>query len=326
MAASLESGNGLPEPYSHTVEAIYRVYETKAKRNQSERSYLGLSAMSSDCDRAIWYAFRWATPPEGFDGRKLRLFETGHREETRLIRDLRAAGMTVQDHDPETGAQWGFEAVGGHVRGHLDGKIVGVPEAPSTVHVLECKTHNAKSFKALLKDGVKKSKPGHWRQMLGYMHLSGLTRAFYIAQCKDDDAIHVERVEYDADEAARLFTRIEWIISAVEPPHKLYEDPKAKMAFVCGYCPSRAQCHDGAFARINCRTCLHSSPIDGGWRCERHGIALDLETQKVGCPNHLFIPGLVPGEQVDADEAAETVTYTFADGSTWVDGGATCSA
>ncbi len=311
----------LPEPYAHTVDAIYRVYENKAKRDQREREYLGLSAMGSDCDRSVWYAFRWAAPPESFDGRKLRLFDTGHREEIRLIRDLRAAGMTVQDHDPDTGAQWAFAAVGGHVRGHLDGKIVGVVEAPSTVHVLECKTHNLKSFKALMKDGVRKSKPGHWRQMLGYMHLSGLTRAFYIAQCKDDDQIHVERVEYDVDEAARLFDRMERIVHAAEPPPKLYEDPKAKMAFACGYCPARTVCHDGVFARINCRTCLQATPVDGGWRCDRHGTDLDADAQRVGCPHHLFIPGAVPGEQVDADEATETVTYRLADGSTWIDGG-----
>ncbi len=30
---------------------------------------------------------------------------------------------------------------------------------------------------------------------------------------------------------------------------------------------------------------------------------------------------LVAGEQIDADEVAETVTYLLADGSTWVDDG-----
>ena len=83
MAPVSETCNALPDPYPHTVEAIYRVYETKAKRNAQEREYLGLSAMGSDCDRAIWYSFRWAVPPEGHDGRMLRLFETGHREEAR---------------------------------------------------------------------------------------------------------------------------------------------------------------------------------------------------------------------------------------------------
>ena len=38
-----------------------------------------------------------------------------------------------------------------------------------------------------------------------------------------------------------------------------------------------------------------------------------------GCDFHLFLPALVPGQQVDADEAAGTVTYQLHDGATWVD-------
>jgi hypothetical protein len=35
---------------------------------------------------------------------------------------------------------------------------------------------------------------------------------------------------------------------------------------------------------------------------------------------HLFLPALVPGEQIDADPEAETVTYRLSDGTTWIDG------
>ena len=38
------------------------------------------------------------------------------------------------------------------------------------------------------------------------------------------------------------------------------------------------------------------------------------------CPAHLFLPALVPGEQVDADPEAETVTYLLRNGTTWIDG------
>jgi len=33
------------------------------------------------------------------------------------------------------------------------------------------------------------------------------------------------------------------------------------------------------------------------------------------------MPSLVDGEQIDADEQAETVTYRKPDGSQWIDGG-----
>ena len=309
----------LPAPHQQTLDAIYRAYEAKAERNH--RSYLGMSIMGNECDRALWYAFRWAHPPENLDGRKLRLFETGHREEARMLDDLEQAGVRVERVDPATGEQWALSALGGHFRGHMDGQGEGFLEAPKTRHVLEFKTHNEKSFKALVKDGVQKSKPGHYAQMQLYMHFSGLSRAFYMAVNKNTDEIHTERIEYDGQAAIVLVARAERIIQSAEPPAKLHDDPASKMAWVCNYCPAFAQCHGGQFAPRSCRTCIHSTPVDGGWHCEHHG-ALDAEAQRKGCSLHLYIPALVPGEQIDADPETGTVTYRMADGATWIDGGA----
>lgn len=307
----------LPPPTQLTLEAIYRAYEAKAERHH--RSYLGMSTMGNECDRALWMAFRWAHDPENLDGRKLRLFETGHREEARMLDDLEMAGIELDRVNPETGRQWALWALDGHFRGHMDGQGQGFPEAPKTRHVLEFKTHNEKSFKALTKDGVQKSKPGHYAQMQLYMHYSGLTRAFYMAVNKNTDEIHTERVEYDAATALRMEARARAIIDSAEPPAKLHEDPTAKMAWVCSYCPAFQQCHGAQFAPRNCRTCLHATPVENGWRCELHG-ELDEDAQRSGCAQHLYIPGLVPGEQIDADPENGTVTYKLKDETEWKDG------
>lgn len=307
----------LPAPSQPTLDAIYRAYEAKADRKH--RSYLGMSTMGNECDRALWMTFRWAHAPESLDGRKLRLFETGHREEARMLDDLEMAGIAVHRVDPETGAQWALSALGGHFRGHMDGQGAGFEEAPKTVHVLEFKTHNEKSFKALVKDGVKKAKPGHYAQMQLYMHFSGLSRAFYMAVNKNTDEIHTERIEYDGQAAIVLVARAESIILSEEPPPRLHDDPTAKMAWVCSYCPAFNQCHGGQFAPRSCRTCIHSTPVDGGWNCQHHG-SIDTDTQLKGCSLHLYIPGLVPGEQIDADPEHGTVSYSMADGTTWIDG------
>jgi hypothetical protein len=148
---------------SLTVAAIYEAYVDS--HDEIERTYLGASIIGDECERKLWYGFRWTTPPEQFDGRMLRLFQTGHREEARMIDDLRRSGVEVWETDPETGRQWGVEEVGGHFRGHLDGVALGVKEAPRTAHLLECKTHNAKSFAKLRAEGVRKSKPLHYAQM-----------------------------------------------------------------------------------------------------------------------------------------------------------------
>lgn len=317
MTHAANDGNQqkFPDPIPHTVDAIYRTYEVPQER----RTYLGLSTLGNDCDRALWYAFRWAHPPEQFDGRMLRLFQTGHREESRMIDDLRNAGVDVQDR-AEDGDQIGVTTCGGHVRGHLDGVAAGFPEAPAARHVCEFKTHNGKSFAALKKNGVRKSKQGHWRQMQGYMHLTGVDRAFYLAHCKDNDELYSERIEYDPVEAAQLMARCERIVTAATPPGRMSDDPDF---YLCRWCAARSVCHEGQFAEINCRTCLHSTAdtTNGGWHCGRHNEPIADDVIPDGCNWHLLIPDLVPGEQIDASEEHETVTYRMLDGSTWVDGG-----
>ena len=69
----------------------------------------------------------------------------------------------------------------------LDGICTGIIEAPKARHILECKTHNTKSFTQLLKHGVKVAKQEHWIQCQLGMHLSGIDRAFYLAKHKDSD-------------------------------------------------------------------------------------------------------------------------------------------
>lgn len=316
----------LPDVVSPTVEAIYRGYEERAANEERERTYLGASVIGDACERKLWYAFRWASPPERFEGRILRLFQTGHREEDRMVEDLRRAGLTVHAVDPASGEQWAISLVGGHFCGHLDGIVEGVVEAPKTVHVLECKTHNLKSFDQLVAHGVKVAKPEHFAQMQTYMRAMGIERALYIAHCKNDDRLHIERVKADGHEAMQIVARAERIIRAETPPTKLHDDPAAKAAYRCRSCTHLGVCHERTWPRRNCRTCLHSTPeMDGNgrWSCARWDRDIGTEEQRVGCPHHLFLPALVPGEQIDATEAGglpDTVTYRLADGSRWTDG------
>ncbi len=293
---------------------------------ERERDYLGMSVLGDECEAKVWLAFRWAFEPEHFEGRMKRLFETGHLEEARVIADLDAIGVRIIERDPATGEQWFVEAVGGHVRGHTDGRIDGgLREAPKTRHLFENKTHNAKSFEDLKRLGVKRAKPQHFTQMQGYMHLLDLKRAAYFAVNKDTDEWHLERVEYDPVFAAQLMAKAERLVTTDHLPTRLHDNPDAKPAWKCRCCPALGVCHGvgGAWARRNCRTCIHASAmLDGAarWHCVRHNRDLTLEEQRSGCGAHLYLPDLVAGKQVDADEQAETISYVMRDGSTWVDG------
>ncbi len=53
---------------------------------------------------------------------------------------------------------------------------------------------------------------------------------------------------------------------------------------------------------------------EGGWRCEKHQQPLSNSEQERGCLDHLYIPDLLPGEVVDADD--HSVEYDMWNGDT----------
>jgi hypothetical protein len=299
----------LPEPPAPTRVAIFAAYETDA--DAGFRAHLGASQIGKPCERALWYDLRWTTPAR-FEGRMLRLFETGQLEEARLLRNLRRIGATVLEVDPETGRQWRVEAHGGHFGGSLDGVALGLPEAPKTWHVLEFKTHSLKSFRDLVAKGVAAAKPQHWAQMQIYMHLTGLARAMYLAVCKDTDDLHVERVQADSVATERLLAKAARIIGTARPPARLSDDPAW---FECRFCDHHDLCHGEGAAAVTCPSCLHATPVEGGWTCARWQQPLDLDAQRQGCRSHLFVPDLVPGVVVDSGD--DHVVYRMRDGGTW---------
>ena len=187
----------IPPPINTLPALIDRHHEKVSER---PRFHMGASALGHHCDRWLWLSFRWVVV-QTFPGRMLRLFRRGHMEEDVLMADMRAVGIEF------SGAQASVD-FGGFVCGSADAVIEsGVPEAPRRRHVAEFKTHNRASFKALVKDGVRKSKPIHWAQMQVYMLGLEIDRALYVAVCKDDDSLYSERVRLDVDKARGLVER-----------------------------------------------------------------------------------------------------------------------
>lgn len=304
----------IPQP-THTTAAAVVAWREQTT-DTSHRAHLGASVIGHPCERHLWLLFRWAGS-EKFDGRMLRLFDTGRREESRVHEELRGIGCEVWADDG--GAQYRVHAIGGHFGGAMDGVVRGLPEAPKAWHVLEVKTYSDKLFAELVKKGVKGAKPQHWVQMQTYMHLADIDRALYYAVNKNTDALHIERVDRDREEGQRILARAERIITASEPPLRLSDDPAY---FECKWCRFYEQCHGQALPEVNCRTCAHATPItegDGGlWRCERGERAIQQPREAHAC--HVFIPPLLAklGEPVDADD--KSITYRTADGGQFVNG------
>jgi hypothetical protein len=283
-----------------TVRAIYEHYKTK--RQGGHRPHLGGSQIGRECARAIWYQFRHAATPE-FEGRMLRLFETGDREEDRLVENLRAVGVTVWARDPDTGKQFRYEAHGGHFALSLDGVGQGFAESGKP-HLLEFKTMNDKAFKDIQAKGLQASKPVYWAQVQVGMHLAGLDRAYFFAVCKSSDEIYAERVRYDAAEGMKLIAKAGQIIFSDTPPSRLSDDPSF---YMCKFCEFAPVCHQWAVPEVNCRTCAHVSPEqDGTWSCAAGG---DLTP----CPAHIFNPHMLTGWTI-TDAGDDWIEYTTPDG------------
>lgn len=294
---------------SQTVSAIYAAYKQRGDA-EPKRGYLGASIIGHECERYLWFCFRQANRPD-WSGRMYRLFETGDHEEARFVADLRAIGCEVHDRDPDTGQQFEVSDLGGHFSGHMDSCILGLPEAPKTWHVGEFKTHNAKSYAKLVKEGAQKAKPMHYAQMQAYMHLTGMKRALYLAVNKDTDELHSERIRYDKDFASGLMEKARRIVTATDPPERISDRPDW---YECRFCDAKAICW-GEPGRepygighwvgqlpalpvlsLSCRQCCHATPtMDGNarWVCEKHGRGLSPADQDRPCEDHILLPGLI---------------------------------
>lgn len=273
---------------TRTLDAIDAAVLAKAET--SFRPHLGASQIGKPCERALWLGFRWAKRAE-FPARILRVFARGHREEANLTALLESAGITVSTFDATTGKQ--YRLGGAHFSGSCDGMADGVPESPKVRHIVEFKTTNAKGFAKLQSDGVQKAKPEHYAQTQCYMRWAGLTRALYMAVNKDDDQLHIERIDYDEEFAARLEAKAERIIYADRMPEPISADPTW---FECRFCDYHDICHGSKMTReVNCRTCCHSTPVrSGAWECARWSAPIPTDAQRTGCDSHVIHPDLAP--------------------------------
>jgi hypothetical protein len=280
-----------------------------------------MSAIGGTCERALWYGFRWVAQP-AFDAATLKRFEDGHASEAVAVARLKATrGLEVHEVG-EDGEQFGFKDLGGHFSGHMDGVVLGLVQAPKTWHVLEIKASEKwqELDKARKKVGEKHAlaewNATYYAQAVLYMDYAGLDRHFLV--CVSPGARRWTAVRTDANPAYALMLKgkAERIIYTDHAPNRIGGPDN----FACRWCDFADVCHQGVPTDRNCRTCLHVEPTrEGEWRCTKFGHCLSRTDQEAGCGEHRFLPDLVPGEQIDADNYS--VTYRLRDGSVWQDTG-----
>ncbi|SLN77944.1 hypothetical protein [Roseisalinus antarcticus] len=216
------------------------------------RTYIGASRLGHACERALQFEFAGTPKDEGadFGGQTLRIFAIGHQLEDLAIRWLRAAGIDLVTQKRD-GGQFGFEVAGGRIRGHVDGIIADAPAALGlrAPALWECKTMNAKNWRACVKDGVTVSKPVYAAQIAiyqAYMEPSvpGISEApaLFTAINKDTAQLHHELVPFDADLAQRMSDRAVRILQATDAGDLLPRIAQARDFFECRFCAHAERC------------------------------------------------------------------------------------
>ena len=269
----------ITHPEETMADRIYAYYE-KQNEKPIYLARIGASSIGDLCLRSIWLSWR-GYDDKKFGGRMLRLFQTGHLQEERIQDDLKNAGFQVWTLQ-EDGNQFTYTDETGHFVCKLDGVIKGVIGAEKTPHDLEIKTHSLKSYDEVKKKGVEKAKPVHFYQMQAGMLYSKLSRALYVALCKNDEDYHIERIRPDSAVREEIQHKIRTLVNATIPPQGVSPDGGA---YDCRWCDMKEVCTGQKKPIKTCRSCQYATVIlkDGKWGCMLSKEVLSLDQQREAC-------------------------------------------
>ena len=244
---------------------------------------LGMSSVGDECERKLWYSFHRVGGDAVIQERTKRIFMTGHIAESFIINDLKKIGCEIYDQQKE------LTALDGHLKGHIDGIIRGLPNDKESEYLLEIKTHNESNFKQLTKHGVRSSKFIHYSQVQLYMHHAELKNCLYVGYNKNTSDYYFEVIPYAKQFSIELIKRCYDIVSSEYPPRKKF----SPTWYACKWCQHRNICHKINTKEIkisqNCRTCKNVSIIsDGKWYCDLYEKELTFQEQKDGCEQHII--------------------------------------
>lgn len=175
---------------------------------KKRRKYLGMSEIGHKCERYLWLKFHGHMNEE-FSGSILRLFEDGNAREEKLVSEMKQAGIYIEGQQDSLGY--------GSFWGHCDGIIYLDYEK----YVLEIKGANEKSFNTFKKMGVKNhpyAGPKYYAQVQCYMGFSGLEKALFLIENKNNNDIYEEIIEFDRECFKSLTMKADRIIEGNIPP------------------------------------------------------------------------------------------------------------
>lgn len=210
-----------------TIDAINRHYEEERR----PRHHLGLSQAGHECKRLLWYTHQ-GYEGKAIEGRVLRLFQLGNLLEDQVVSDLRACGMILHGSQREVV----FTQDGVTLRGHIDGIVNGLIEAPKTPHLFECKSANDKKFKELVKlASYQLWNIVYYWQVQIYMLGLGLKRAVVFVYNKNDSELYMERIRLEKEATIEKLNSVFEAITSPVVPDRLCPRADFYLAKWCSY-------------------------------------------------------------------------------------------
>jgi hypothetical protein len=208
---------------------------------QPVRDYLGASQIGHLCERAIWYSFNGYEEKEK-TAKGVFAIEDGHRTEELVVERLnKVSGVKVHSR------QNGFTDFDGKFKGHIDGIIDGLLQAPKTSHLFEVKCCNEDKFKKLDKEKRErgeKSALEHWdivyyAQAQIYMLKMGLDRHYLVCALPGGRDMISVRTDLNTERANGYLKRAHRVINATFAPDRVAENSDF---YICKFCNFKAEC------------------------------------------------------------------------------------
>lgn len=300
-----------------TLLDIDKALEEK-KKLDPPRHYLGMSQIGEPCWRKLFYSFR-NTSIKSWEAQGIRNIEDGYiQEDLMAIRlqmlpyielhtntenlPITIIGKQITSTE-ENNNQIGFSLLLNHFKGHCDGMIKGIKEAPQTWHVWENKAVNESKFNKLEKlkievgekNALQKWDEIYFAQGIIYMHCSETKRHYLTVQTPGGRQYTSCRTDYNKAIAESIITKAKVIIfDNWNIPEKL---SNKREFYLCKWCEFSGICHDGDIPLVHCKTCRYSDPIKNGERhCHYKNTVIDnSKLNDDNCLFHIYNPALIPG-------------------------------
>lgn len=229
-----------------TLDAMHRAVEQR-EAAIPPRKYLGASGLGDPCERKVWYQMTGApAAPIAYSG--LYAIAEGHRTEDLVAERLRMVpGVQLWTVD-ESGNQFGFSDYDGRFKGHIDGVITGLLQAPKTPHIWENKSTNPVKFKKFQdcvdKHGEKQALQNwdytYYVQAQLYMGYFDLTRHYLTVTTPGGREIASCRTEFIPAFFQGQRDKAKRILDAKEPPARVMDN---ESYWLCKWCRFREHCY-----------------------------------------------------------------------------------